>query len=256
MPTKGKFAICIDSDKKRVVEDWIGFEKAQDRMFLTRICWLISAAVMMTTNASSDQWILHSEEHWDNEWKAGDWSYMDKVAVERSKIAVIGGVLVQMYSHSNASVLDVGCGEGPISDFLTAGQKAKYVGMDISKEAIMLAKKKRGSPQKFVQSKAHEFTPRNKFDVIIFSDMLYYADHEKLLEQFENYLNPGGTIIISIFYQTDKKLKHDHIFNFARTTFNLVDELDIGGYTKKRKDKPRERTAFRIEVFKTVRKPK
>ena len=45
-----------------------------------------------------------------------------------------------MYTSVNASILDVGCGEGAISDFITPDQKKKYVGVDLSKEAIQFAK--------------------------------------------------------------------------------------------------------------------
>jgi 2-polyprenyl-3-methyl-5-hydroxy-6-metoxy-1,4-benzoquinol methylase len=168
----------------------------------------------------SDQWLFQSEAKWDKEWKSGSWDYMEKVAVERSKVSVIGGVLVQMYSHANASVLDVGCGEGPISDFLLPSQKAHYVGIDISKEAILSAKKLRGPPLKFVHATSHLFQPKNKFDVIIFSDMLYYVEYEKVLKQYEGYLNPGGIVIISIFHQ--EKSLYENIWSFARQTFDQV----------------------------------
>lgn len=173
---------------------------------------------------------------------------MEKVAVERSRIAVIGGVFVQMYSNPNASVLDVGCGEGSIADFLNSEQRNHYVGIDLSKEAIHAAKKARGPPLKFVHAAAHLFQPNHKFDVIIFSDVLYYVEHEKVLKQYESYLNPGGIVIISIFHQTEK-LMYEHIFNFARGTFNLLDEIDVAGYTKKRSEGDKEKTAFHIEVY-------
>ncbi len=200
-------------------------------------------------SVTSDQWLFQSEAKWDKEWKSKEWDYMEKVAVERSKVAVIGGVLVQMYSHPNASVLDVGCGEGPISDFLTPSQKANYVGIDISKEAILSAKKLRGPPLKFVHATSHLFQPKHKFDLIIFSDMLYYVEHEKVLKQYEAYLNPGGTVIISIFHQSEK-LMYENIFNFARATFDQVDELDMSGYTVKKKGGGKEKTAFHIEIYK------
>lgn len=200
-----------------------------------------------TTMATGKKW-YKSAESWDQEWKSGDWEYMDKVAVERSKIAVIGGVLVQMYSHGNASVLDVGCGEGPIADFLTPLQKYHYVGMDISKEAIQIAKKVRGPPLRFVQSASLDFLPKRKFDVIIFSDMLYYDDYEEVLRKYRSFLNPSGIIIISIFHQKTKE-SHERIFSFARQTFRLIDDLDVSGWTVQGRSGTKSRTAFHIEVY-------
>lgn len=191
----------------------------------------------------------HSESKWDKQWKAGEWSYMEDVPSERAKIAVVGSVLVQRYGAPNASVLDIGCGEGATSDFLTPSQKAKYVGVDLSKEAIRIAKSKRKQPMKFVHSAAHQFQPSHKFDVVIFSDVLYYVEYEKVIRQYEGYLNPGGVMIISIFHFTDKLL-YENIFQFARSVLDYVDEMEISGFTKKNKDAKREKTAFHIEVYK------
>lgn len=197
---------------------------------------------------AEDQWLFQSESKWNKEWKSGAWTYMETVPVERSRIAVIGGVLIPMFANKNASVLDIGCGEGSISDFLTEDQKHKYVGVDLAKEAIVAAKKARGPPLKFVHAAAHQFVPQHKFDAIVFSDVLYYVEHEKVLKQYESYLNPRGIIIISIFHQTDK-LMYEQIFEFARKTFDKVDEMDVSGFTKKSREGKMEKTAFHIEVY-------
>lgn len=209
---------------------------------------LISLSFICHFVNSEDQWMFQSEKQWDKEWKSGAWTYLEKVAVERSRIAIIGGVFIPMYSGNASSVLDIGCGEGAISDFLNPIQRAKYVGVDISKEAISVAKLTRGSPRKFVHAAAHLFSPMHKFDVIIFSDMLYYVEHEKILKQYSNYMNPNAIVIISIFHQTEK-LMYEHIFNFARNLFVLIDEIDVGGYTIKKKGGSKEKTAFHVEVY-------
>lgn len=197
---------------------------------------------------AEDQWLYQPESKWDKEWKSGTWDYLETVASERSRIAVIGGVLVQMFSHANASVLDIGCGEGPISDFLKPAQRERYVGVDLSKEAIHAAKRKRGPPLKFVHAAAHQFQPNHKFDAVIFSDVLYYVEYEKVLRQYAGYLNPGGIVIISIFHQSEK-LMYEDIFKFARSIFDYVDEVEVSGFTKKNKGMNAEKTAFHIEVY-------
>ena len=208
---------------------------------------LLCSALCLFTYAE-DQWLFQSESKWNKEWKSGAWTYMETVAVERSRIAVIGGVFIPMFANANASVLDIGCGEGSISDFLPDSQKQKYVGVDIAKEAIIAAKKARGPPLKFVHATAHQFVPQHKFDAVVFSDVLYYVEHEKVLKQYEGYLNPRGIIIISIFHQSEA-LMYEAIFKFARETFDKVDEIDVSGFTKKSKDGKVEKTAFHIEVY-------
>lgn len=210
--------------------------------------WILNLIFVAISCGAEEQWMFQSEKQWDKEWKSGAWTYMEKIAVERSRIAIIGGVFIPMYSGQNSSVLDIGCGEGAISDFLNVAQNSRYVGVDISKEAISVAKTSRGPPRKFVHAAAHLFSPIHKFDVIIFSDMLYYVEHEKILKQYSQYMNPNAIIIISIFHQTEK-LMYEHIFNFARTMFLQVDEIDVGGYTTKKSGGSREKTAFHVEVY-------
>ena len=205
--------------------------------------------LLFTLSFISCNQVVVSEKKWDKEWSKGEWNYLETNAIERSRIAVIGGVLSQTYSHKNATVLDIGCGEGAISDFLIPSQRLNYVGLDISKEAILLAKSKRGHPMKFVHSSAHLFEPAHKFDVIIFSEVLYYLEFEKILTQYANFLSSTGIIIISIFRQTDTQLYQD-IFNYAREKFQIIDEIDMSGFMKKTPTGPKLKTGLKIEVFK------
>lgn len=213
------------------------------------ITGLVCAIIAMCLATLRGEWNFQSESKWDKEWKSGAWNYLESVPVERSRIAVIGGVLIPLFAATkNASVLDIGCGEGAIADFLPPYQKLRYVGVDLSKEAIHAAKQKRGHPMKFVHASAYHFHPQHKFDVIVFSDVLYYVEHEKVLKQYETYLNPHGIMIISIFHQT-QNLMYENIFKFARQQFELLDEMEVSGFTRKAKDSPKENTAFHIEVY-------
>lgn len=216
--------------------------------WLAGILLLISLSIGLIVVESEEQWMFQSEGKWDKEWKSGAWRYMETVAVERARISVIGGVFIPMYAGANASVLDIGCGEGSIADFLTDAAKAKYVGVDLSKEAIIAAKKARGPPLRFVHAAAHKFQPLHKFDVVVFSDVLYYTEHEKVLKQYEQYLNLNGVLIISIFHQTNK-LMYPHIFEYAAQQFQKLDEIDVEGFTRKSNEGAVEKTAFHIEAY-------
>lgn len=54
---------------------------------------------------AEDQLLFQSESKWNKEWKSGAWTYMETVPVERSRIAVIGGIFIPMFANKNASVL-------------------------------------------------------------------------------------------------------------------------------------------------------
>ncbi len=244
--------ILSDGAHKLLFGDWSATKYKLDKgngqyHILINLCLL---CFLVTTVGCEKQWIYQSESKWDKEWKSGAWDYLDKVPVERSKIAVIGSVLVQLHSQTDSSILDVGCGEGAISDFLTPIQKQKYVGVDISKEAIATAKKRRNKLQ-FIHSIAHQYQPNSKFDVIIFSEMLYYVDAFKILTQYEAYLTTNGTVIISMYY-TDNRTKNQYkkIFQTARSIFEKIDQIEMSGYTHSDGDpKKKEKVWFLIEVY-------
>ena len=216
---------------------------------IIRIYIIVLTILLSLCNIYCD-WMFQSEQKWDQQWKSGAWDYMDKVAVERSKIAIIGGVFAHIYTNNNASVLDMGCGEGAMSDFLSEGQKQRYLGVDLSKEAIVNAKLKRPK-LKFLHSGVYQFVPHHQFDIIVFSDVLYYVEHEKILQQYSKYLTPSGILILSIFHTTEK-LMYENIFNSARNIYNKIDEVDVSGITRKKAHSNQEeivKTAFHIEVY-------
>ena len=229
-------------------------DKGLDSMTLPQLfyfCVCLLAALSRRADGK-EQWMFQSEKKWDAQWRAGQWSYMDKVAVERSKIAVMG-VMGQLYSNATGSVLDVGCGEGSLADFLTSEQQAQYVGVDLSKEAVLSGRRKRPK-LRFVHSAAHHFKPRRegmRFDLIVFADMLYYVEYEKVMNQFDAYLNPNGIVIISIFHHSEE-LMYKNIFDAAGKIFDKVDEIEVAGTTKKQAHGAEvvvTKVAFHIETY-------
>ena len=219
-------------------------------MNIERFCTLLFYVLSFLVSVTAErQWIYQPAYGWDRQWKQGVWNYMDKVPAERGRIAIIGSVLIQTYSHANASVLDVGCAEGPLTDFLTPGQRERYLGVDISKVVVARASRIR-YPMKFVNSVAHEFHTSEKWDVIVLSEILMHVEHEKILKQYEQYLAPNGIIIISVF-TLDGPDKYGEIFKFSREYFEVVDRMELSGYTSSAKTTG-ERLWYtsRIDVYK------
>jgi len=239
--------------------DFLAF-KLQHLLLFFAILLVMLVSSSASSEKAKDQWMFQSEEKWDSQWRAGQWAYMDTVAIERAKVSVVG-VLAQIYASNmtsdvaagQGSVLDIGCGEGSLADFLSAEQQPGYVGVDLSREAILSAKRKRPS-MKFVHSSAFKFRPKGSktFRVISFADMLYYVDHKSVLEQYNSYLSPGGIVIISMFFQETGKLLYENIWKDARETFQKIDEMELSGSTKKQahgKAVVEAATAFHIEVY-------
>jgi len=139
---------------------------------------------------------------WEEQFKNGAWDYLysDTEALHYQSI-------VKFYKqYGGGSVLDAGCGQGVLFHYLKPYIKgpADYLGFDIAENAVAEARD-RFPPYRFVQADFNISTPDEKFDVIIFNECIYYFN--KLIDQlnacFAKNLNPGGHVIISMFYYAE-----------------------------------------------------
>ncbi|MDP2630849.1 MAG: class I SAM-dependent methyltransferase [Candidatus Uhrbacteria bacterium] len=174
--------------------------------------------------------LVISKKRWDREFASGTWNYLDSSPIERARHAVIG-MYCQLLKPAGA-ILDVGCGEGTLFDFLKDTQKRTYVGIDISSEAITKAQKKRSGF--FVVSDALEFRAKKKYDVIVFSEVLYYLDEAAVFEKYRNYLKKNGILIVSL-YRTNRHHFDERVWKSAKKYFKTIDSLELTGTAKKMK---------------------
>jgi hypothetical protein len=87
---------------------------------------------------------------------------------------------------------------------------------------------------------------KRSYDVIICSEVLYYTEHESMIDKFIHALTPLGVLIISLHMPLGKPLTFDAIFQYAERRLALLDVIEVGG----RKHPPApEMTMFRIKVF-------
>jgi SAM-dependent methyltransferase len=95
-------------------------------------------------------------------------------------------------------VLDVGCGEATLCAWLPP--YAKYVGIEVSGAAVRIARERYDSVN-ILQATAESCDWNDeKFDSIVFNEMLYYArDPVGLLKKYANFLNKDGLILCSVF---------------------------------------------------------
>ena len=74
---------------------------------------------------------------WDREYAAGEWSKLGKLD-EMPRYALVSGYIRTI--GAAASVLDVGCGEGNLSHWLFESGDRHYMGVDVSRIAILEAR--------------------------------------------------------------------------------------------------------------------
>jgi 2-polyprenyl-3-methyl-5-hydroxy-6-metoxy-1,4-benzoquinol methylase len=96
-----------------------------------------------------------------------------------------------------ASVLDIGCGNGRITEWIASQTQATCTGVDISSEAVRLANERvRGNSKlHFTEGNLNHLNILEHYDCILFLDTLYYADNlAETIKQAAQLLNPHGKI--------------------------------------------------------------
>ncbi len=101
---------------------------------------------------------------------------------------------------SSSRVLDLGCGNGMIAEYISDLTGAFVTGIDFIPEAIEQACRriqgKSGRLQFQVMDMSDLDFPDSTFDVLISIDTLYFTDLHSTLGQMARFLKPGGCMVI------------------------------------------------------------
>jgi SAM-dependent methyltransferase len=132
---------------------------------------------------------------WNIKFFQGKWDYIEKEEIRYKNIYTLINE-----SNSNPSLLDLGCAFGTVLNYFKKEDYSSYVGIDISSNVISKAKKRNYPNSEFSSCNIQKFVPKNKFDVIIFNEVIYYLDDPlKELERYSEFLTENGFFIISIY---------------------------------------------------------
>lgn len=133
----------------------------------------------------------------DAEYAAGVWDYLRGID-ELPRFSIVAGYC--RHFSPGGSILEIGCGEGILRERLNSSDYSRYVGIDISAEAIRRASPKQDSKTVFISHDASDFSSSEHFDIIVFNESLeYFADPLALVQRYEQFLQPGGRFIVSMF---------------------------------------------------------
>ena len=118
------------------------------------------------------------EKNFDNYDKYWSFRKSNKNSIKRAKI-------ISKNIEHGLKILDIGCGDGTIIDFIVKNNSpSKIVGIDISKEAVNITKKKghEAFEMDILSENFESFLNNNEFDCIIITEVLeYIVDPEKVL---------------------------------------------------------------------------
>jgi len=161
-----------------------------------------------------------ADSQWDSDYAAGAWQWL-RSGQELPRYSVIVGYCRQL--RPSGSVLDIGCGEGLLAHWL-AGACPRYVGIDLSAEAIALARAKNLLFAEFAVADAADFRPASWFDVIVFNECLYYFDRpSELAARLADALTPEGIVIVSLS-QGPASMQ---IWRMLRNGFRELEQVEI-----------------------------
>lgn len=139
------------------------------------------------------------------------------------------------------NVLDIGCGNGRITEEISVQTGANCIGIDISDEGIKEAQVrcKDNSKLSFSVGNINSLNLSQSFDAIVFLDTLYYADNlQHTLEQCLSLLKPGAKIyayfsqwIMDAQYQQNLEPRQTHLakaLSHLNLTYSYVDLSESG----------------------------
>jgi len=100
---------------------------------------------------------------------------------------------------SDQNVLDIGCGNGMIAEYLSEKSGARVTGIDNCKEAIFQAQQRtKDSKLIFQLGDINEIgLPDREFDTIILIDSIYFSsDYYQTIQTLQKALITGGRLVI------------------------------------------------------------
>jgi SAM-dependent methyltransferase len=136
---------------------------------------------------------------WDKEYGGGRWDHCEHTP----------GSAVYSYVENycmNGSILDLGCGSGNTGNELDICKYHDYTGVDISEVAIQNAAARsqrngRREKNRYIQSDISSCVPKQKHDVILFRESIYYIPRSKirgLLKRYSHYLTDKGVFVVHV----------------------------------------------------------
>jgi 2-polyprenyl-6-hydroxyphenyl methylase/3-demethylubiquinone-9 3-methyltransferase len=143
------------------------------------------------------------QDRWDGFYENGSFDFLYSQE-ELSHYMVILGYI--RYFVEKPAILDVGCGEGRLTDLLCRQDYKHYHGIDISPIAIQRARKKKPPEARFTVADFQTWNPDRPYDLIIFCESLYYVPQPgEVVWRYASYLKKKGYFIISVYRFLDQQ---------------------------------------------------
>ena len=180
---------------------------------------------------------MNRQQHWQTIYTKKD---VTKVSWFQEHADTSLGIIQKYEPDKDAHIIDIGAGASPlVDDLLDAGYKNIEV-LDISTQALDIARQRLGSRQEDIVWRTADILdaklPEKSYDVwhdrAVFHFLTQPEDRERYVNQVLAALKPGGKVIISTFGPDGPlqcsglpivRYNHDSLHNEFGTAFNLME---------------------------------
>jgi len=168
------------------------------------------------------RWCGKTVRRWsfDEKFRSGGWDRFSEPATELVRA-------VERYANGG-HILMLGCGNASIASALAPDCFASFLGIDLSPEAIALARQRSNQKIDFQTGDMLQFTSEKKFSVILFSESLYYLkawQRKPLLDRVARMLAPGGRIVVTVA----QPARFAAMLDMLRENFNVDEDQKLSG---------------------------
>ena len=163
---------------------------------------------------------------WDQEFSSGKWNFIDNTAGDCVYPAL------EKYAHQG-NVLDLGCGPGNTANEMAFDSYKRYVGVDISEEALAKATKRtaengRSEKNSFACADFLSFEPGERFDVVLFRESMYHIPVGKILpilDKYSKHLTNDGVFVVRMYTSVDGKPKYrpTKMLNLIAANYEVIE---------------------------------
>jgi 2-polyprenyl-3-methyl-5-hydroxy-6-metoxy-1,4-benzoquinol methylase len=159
---------------------------------------------------------------WDRQYAAGRWDYLEQLP-ELARHSVLAGYAA--FLRPGGSILDVGCGRGVLCRRLSPTSFSRYLGVDLSRSAIEGMPAVDDARCTFLTADAEHYAPTERFDTIVFSEVLYYFRAPLVaVERYRQALRDDGIMLVSTWTASEIGLA---ILAQLRTRYPVLTETQV-----------------------------